>query len=97
LLDHWRAIATATPTPYSYNNCKVNIMSLTLERELQLKAAELSLQGAGEAELKAALVHAWTLLLSERDSSSALLSDALGVEVKIGGPLLPPTLRQEVR
>ncbi len=51
-----------------------------------MKAAE----AYNEVELRAALHHAWALLLSERSTSEELLRASSGLDVRIGGPLIPP-------
>lgn len=68
-------------------------MLLTLEHELQLRIAQQTSRAMNREQLLEALEHSWQLLLAERQSSSTLLTDALGVEVSVAGPLLPPTLR----
>ncbi len=67
--------------------------ALNIEREFQFAAAEKAAQTMNEAELRQALLHAWRLLLCERSTSEELLRASCGLDVRIGGPLLPPGAR----
>lgn len=68
-------------------------MSLSLEREFQLQAACNRAAHLSREELQQALRYAWRVWLMERQTSEELLRSSLQLEVSIGGPLLPNTLR----
>jgi len=65
-------------------------MSLKLENQLLLRAAELSVAGSSPDELRRSLMYAWRLVLTERERHEAFASEAVGMKVVCGGPLLPP-------
>jgi hypothetical protein len=71
-------------------------MSLAMEKDLQLRVAVDAVADCSTEELRTALIYSWTILLKERQQSAALVSDLLGMDVLVGGPLLPPTLRASV-
>jgi hypothetical protein len=64
-------------------------VTLGFEREFQLAAAMKTAEGYDNAQLRACLHHAWVLLLTERSTSEELLRASSGLDVRIGGPLLP--------
>lgn len=67
--------------------------SLTVEREFDLRVAIEAAQGFDRHQLLEALAYSWKVLQEERGTSERLISDALGLDVKIRGPLLPRSLR----
>ena len=69
---------------------------MDLERQLQLRAAELSVADCSRDELMDALRYAWAGWLRERQQSECILEGHTGMKVKITGELLPRTLRAAV-
>jgi hypothetical protein len=69
------------------------MMPLDLERDFQLAAAEQNVANCSREELLACLRYAWVGWSRDRQNAEQLLSDALGLKVRIDGPLLPGQFR----